>query len=60
MCLGKDFSSCGFLHSSLFMLLENLSSSKFDVRAASDAVLHIIAATLEYQTVSCAVAFRAL
>lgn len=60
MCLGKDFSSCGFLHSSLFMLLENLSSSKFDVRAASDTVLHIIAATLEYQTVSSAIAFLAL
>lgn len=51
MCLGKDFSSCGFLHSSLFMLLENLTCSNFDVRAASDAVLHVLAATLEYQTV---------
>ncbi|XP_071916387.1 uncharacterized protein [Coffea arabica] len=51
MCLGKEFSSSGFLHSSLFMLLENLICSNFEVKSASDAVLHIMAATLDYPTV---------
>ncbi|KAL3503745.1 hypothetical protein ACH5RR_038194 [Cinchona calisaya] len=51
MCLGKEFSSSGFLHSSLFMLLENLICSNFKVKNASDGVLHIMAATLDYPTV---------
>lgn len=52
MCLGKEFSSSGFLHSSLFMLLENLICSDFKVKSASDAVLHIMTAILDYPTVS--------
>nr|GLL38243.1 uncharacterized protein LOC109178092 isoform X2 [Ipomoea trifida] len=51
MCLGKDFSSSGFLHSSLWLLLQNLICSNFLIRSASDAVLHIIAAMHEYETV---------
>lgn len=52
MCLGKDFSSSGFLHSSLWLLLQNLICSNFLIRSASDAVLHIIAAMHKYETVS--------
>ena len=52
ICLGKDFSSCEFLHSSLYLLLENLICSNFQIRSASDAVLHVIAATCGYSTVS--------
>ncbi|KAA8527184.1 hypothetical protein F0562_008587 [Nyssa sinensis] len=51
MCLGKDFSSCGFLHSSLYVLLENLICSNFQIRSASDAVLHVISAMSGYPTV---------
>ncbi|XP_074350478.1 uncharacterized protein LOC141689873 isoform X2 [Apium graveolens] len=51
MCLGGDFTSCGFLHSSLYVLLENLICSDFQTRSASDAVLHVIAATSGYPTV---------
>ncbi|GFZ05787.1 ARM repeat superfamily protein [Actinidia rufa] len=51
ICLGRDFSSCGFLHSSLYLLLENLICSNFQIRRASDAVLHVIAATCGYPTV---------
>ncbi|KAK4369546.1 hypothetical protein RND71_013338 [Anisodus tanguticus] len=51
MCIGRDFSSSGFLHSSLYMLLHNLICSHFQIRSASDAVLHIIAAMHEYPTV---------
>ncbi|KAK4434103.1 hypothetical protein Salat_0573000 [Sesamum alatum] len=51
ICLGKEFSSCGFLHSSLYMLLENVICSNFQVRRASDAVLHVISATQNYPTV---------
>lgn len=52
ICLGGDFASSGFLHQSLYMLLENLISSNYHVRSASDAVLHILAATSGYPTVS--------
>ncbi|XP_060670317.1 uncharacterized protein LOC107403735 [Ziziphus jujuba] len=55
ICLGKDFSSCGFLHSSLYLLLENLISWDYNVRSASDAVLHILAVTSGYPTVGCLV-----
>ncbi|PON90723.1 Coatomer beta subunit [Trema orientale] len=51
ICLGEDYSSCGFLHSSLYLLLELLTSSNYNVRSASDAVLHILAATSGYPTV---------
>uniref|UniRef100_A0A5B6YNE8 TELO2-interacting protein 1 n=1 Tax=Davidia involucrata TaxID=16924 RepID=A0A5B6YNE8_DAVIN len=51
MCIGKDFSSCGFLHSSLYVLLENLICSNFQIRSASDAVLHVISAMSGYMTV---------
>ncbi|CAH9098991.1 unnamed protein product [Cuscuta epithymum] len=44
ICLGKEFSSSGFLHSSLYMLLESVICSNFHVRRASDAVLHVISA----------------
>lgn len=52
ICLGGDFASSGFLHQSLYMLLENLISSNYHVRSSSDAVLHILAATSGYPTVS--------
>lgn len=51
MCLGGDFTSRGFLHSSLYVLIENLICSGFQTRSASDAVLHVIAATSGYPTV---------
>ncbi|KAL7592269.1 hypothetical protein Lser_V15G33916 [Lactuca serriola] len=51
MCLKSDFVSSGFLHSSLYVLLENLICSNFQVRRASDAVLHVISATSGYPTV---------
>ncbi|XP_024019137.1 uncharacterized protein LOC21399286 isoform X2 [Morus notabilis] len=51
ICLGEDFSSSGFLHSSLYLLLENLISSNYHVRSASDAVLHVLAAKSGYPTV---------
>lgn len=57
MCLGKDFSSSGFLHTSLYMLLHNLSCSCFQISSASDAVLHIVAAMHDYPTVSSSYGF---
>ncbi|KAI5332614.1 hypothetical protein L3X38_022743 [Prunus dulcis] len=51
ICLGGNFVSSGFLHQSLYMLLENLVSSNYHVRSASDAVLHILAASSGYPTV---------
>ncbi|KAK9937473.1 hypothetical protein M0R45_014259 [Rubus argutus] len=51
ICLGGDFASSGFLHQSLYMLLENLISSNYHVRSSSDAVLHILASTSGYPTV---------
>lgn len=51
LCLKSDFISSGFLHSSLYVLLENLICSDFQVRRASDAVLHVISATSGYPTV---------
>jgi len=52
MCLGKDFVSSGFMHSSLYLLLENLVSPNFHVRAAADTVLHVISKTSGYLSVS--------
>ncbi|KAI4297078.1 hypothetical protein L6164_036986 [Bauhinia variegata] len=51
MCLGRDFASSGFIHSSLYLLLEHLSSSNYQVRNAVDSVLHILSATFGYSTV---------
>lgn len=51
MCLGKDFVSSGFMHSSLYLLLENLVSPNFHVRAAADTVLHVISKTSGYLSV---------
>ncbi|XP_043712910.1 uncharacterized protein LOC122661552 [Telopea speciosissima] len=59
LCLGKDFSSNGFLHSSLFLLLENLICSSYQIRSASDAVLHILAASSGHPTVGCLVVSNA-
>uniref|UniRef100_A0A9I9DZC4 Uncharacterized protein n=1 Tax=Cucumis melo TaxID=3656 RepID=A0A9I9DZC4_CUCME len=51
ICLGKYFSSCGFLHSSLYLLLENLISSNGEVRSTSDAILHVLSSSSGYPTV---------
>ncbi|WJX17050.1 hypothetical protein P8452_07005 [Trifolium repens] len=51
LCLGTDFISSGFLHSSLYFLLENLSSSSYQVRNAADSVLHILSTTSGYEMV---------
>ncbi|KAI3755976.1 hypothetical protein L1987_55787 [Smallanthus sonchifolius] len=51
LCLKSDFISSGFLHLSLYVLLENLICSNFQVRHASDAVLHVIAASSGCPTV---------
>ncbi|KAK2972025.1 hypothetical protein RJ640_005045 [Escallonia rubra] len=51
ICLKGEFSSSGFLQSSLYVLLENLICSNFLIRSASDAVLHVISATSGYPTV---------
>ncbi|KAJ6378370.1 hypothetical protein OIU78_028587 [Salix suchowensis] len=51
MCLAEDFASSGFLHSSLYLLLESLISSNFQVRQASDAVLHVLSCASGHPTV---------
>ncbi|GMI88663.1 hypothetical protein like AT1G79190 [Hibiscus trionum] len=51
MSLGSDFASSGFLHSSLYLLLENLICSNFEVRRSSDAVLHLLSTTAGHSTV---------
>ncbi|KAI8006645.1 hypothetical protein LOK49_LG07G03665 [Camellia lanceoleosa] len=50
MCLGNLFSPCGFLHSSLYVLLENIISSNFQIRSAADSVLHVISTSCGYPT----------
>ncbi|CAL1409398.1 unnamed protein product [Linum trigynum] len=50
-CIGNEFSLCGFLHSTLYLLLENVISADNQVRTASDAVLHILAASCGHSTV---------
>lgn len=52
ICLGKEFSSCGFLHSSLYLLLERLVSSNFSVRNTAGAVLDVISYASGYSGVS--------
>ncbi|XP_010537793.1 PREDICTED: TELO2-interacting protein 1 homolog [Tarenaya hassleriana] len=51
LCLGQDFASSGFLHLSLYLLLESLICSDFQVKNASDSVLHQLAATLGHPSV---------
>uniref|UniRef100_A0A2P2KMP9 Uncharacterized protein LOC105632012 n=1 Tax=Rhizophora mucronata TaxID=61149 RepID=A0A2P2KMP9_RHIMU len=51
MCLGNDFISSGYLHSSLYLLLESLVRSNSRVRSASDAVLHVLSSVSGYPTV---------
>ncbi|KAF6164751.1 hypothetical protein GIB67_041003 [Kingdonia uniflora] len=51
VCLGKDFTSKGFLHSSLYLLLEKLICSSSQIRRASDAVLHVISVSSGYPNV---------
>ncbi|XP_057963630.1 uncharacterized protein LOC131154857 [Malania oleifera] len=51
ICLGKCFDSSQFLHSSLYLLLENLTCSNYQIRSAADAVLHILSATSGFPTV---------
>ncbi|KAI3997509.1 hypothetical protein MKX01_008116 [Papaver californicum] len=51
MCLGIDFATSGFLHSSLYLLLENLMCSRYQVKSASDAVLRIISDLSGHPTV---------
>ncbi|GLU04997.1 hypothetical protein SLE2022_221220 [Rubroshorea leprosula] len=51
LCLGRDFASSGFLHSSLYLLLENLICSNFDIRSASDSVLHLLSSTSGHSSV---------
>ncbi|XP_026447090.1 uncharacterized protein LOC113347626 isoform X2 [Papaver somniferum] len=51
MCLGKDFATSGFLHSSLYLLLENLMCSSYQIKSASDAVLCLISALSGHPTV---------
>ncbi|XP_027362436.1 uncharacterized protein LOC113870038 [Abrus precatorius] len=51
MCLRRDFVSSGFLHSSLYLLLENLNSSNYRVRNAADSVLHLLSTTSDCPTV---------
>lgn len=51
LCLGTNFISSGFLHSSLYFLLENLSSLSYQVRNAADYVLHIVSTTFGYEIV---------
>ncbi|KAF7849400.1 hypothetical protein BT93_L0835 [Corymbia citriodora subsp. variegata] len=51
VCLGKGFAFSGFMHSSLYLLLENLVSPNFHVRAAADAVLRVITKTSGYLSV---------
>lgn len=49
--LGKDFERSGFMHSSLYMLLQKLISSSIPIRIASDAVLKVLAAASGHVTV---------
>ncbi|KFK42304.1 hypothetical protein AALP_AA2G238700 [Arabis alpina] len=51
LCLGTDFVSSGFLHSSLYLLLESLTCSSFQVRNASDSVLRLLATSSGHPTV---------
>ncbi|KAK1308967.1 hypothetical protein QJS10_CPA09g00945 [Acorus calamus] len=49
--LGNDFISSGFLHSSLYLLLQNLICSNYQIRSASDVVLRVLSASSDFPTV---------
>ncbi|KAM0934113.1 hypothetical protein DsansV1_C32g0220571 [Dioscorea sansibarensis] len=49
--LGRDFVHCGFMHSCLYLLLQNLISSNNQIRSASDAALRVVSAATGYSTV---------
>ncbi|KAJ0989927.1 hypothetical protein J5N97_008283 [Dioscorea zingiberensis] len=49
--LGRDFVSGGFMHSCLYLLLQNLISSNHQIRTASDAALRVVSAASGYSTV---------
>lgn len=51
LCLKQEFATSGYLHSSLYLLLENLIHSNYQIRSATDAVLRVISATSGYPTV---------
>ncbi|KAK9081536.1 hypothetical protein Syun_030860 [Stephania yunnanensis] len=59
VCLGEDFSLSGYLHSSLYLLLENLICSNGQIRMAADAVLRIISTSSGHPTVGCLVVANA-
>ncbi|XP_058106780.1 uncharacterized protein LOC131250207 isoform X2 [Magnolia sinica] len=48
--LGKDFLGSGFLHASLYLLLETLICSSYQKRSASDVVLHVLSASSGHPT----------
>lgn len=50
--LGRDFVHCGFMHSCLYLLLQNLISSNNQIRSASDAALRVVSAATGHSTVS--------
>ncbi|KAG9439501.1 hypothetical protein H6P81_019666 [Aristolochia fimbriata] len=51
MTLGRDFLSSGFLHKSLYLLLENLICSSYQIRSTADVVLHMFSASCGHSTV---------
>ncbi|KAK9099457.1 hypothetical protein Syun_026502 [Stephania yunnanensis] len=59
VCLGEDFSLSGYLHSSLYLLLENLICSNGQIRMAADTVLRIISTSSGHPTVGCLVVANA-
>lgn len=50
--LGNDFVRSGFLHSSLYLLLRNLVTSRGEIKIASDAVLRVLSISSGHATVS--------
>uniref|UniRef100_A0A1D1ZHU6 TELO2-interacting protein 1 n=1 Tax=Anthurium amnicola TaxID=1678845 RepID=A0A1D1ZHU6_9ARAE len=51
LSLGKHFVQSGFMHSCLYLLLQNLICSSNQIRNASDAVLHVVSIASGYPTV---------
>ncbi|KAI4374634.1 hypothetical protein MLD38_012606 [Melastoma candidum] len=51
ICLGHQFALSGFLHTSIYILLENLVSLELQVRSTCDGVLQAIAFNLGYNSV---------
>ncbi|KAK8945962.1 hypothetical protein KSP40_PGU008100 [Platanthera guangdongensis] len=49
--LKKDFINSGFMHSTLYLLLENLICSNDVIRSASDASLHVLSANTDHSTI---------